>query len=292
MRARRALLYTPGDDLRKIRKAAKLDVDCICLDMEDGVAPNHKTEARLVIVEALNSLDFGRSERLVRINSIGSGLEIDDLMVLVNTRPDAIVIPKVEYGEQIRWVSSVITGYEDRNNWPRNSTPLLVGVETALGVINLPQIAAADPRLEAIIFGAEDFAGDIGATRTKEGWEIFYARSAVVTHAAAFGLQAIDIVHTNYQDIEGLRREALEGAHMAYAGKQIIHPAQIAPVQEAFTPSDEAIAHARRVKEAFEKHQEAGVGAFGLDGKMVDAPIVKAAERVLVLAKAAGKING
>ena len=292
MRARRALLYTPGDDLRKIRKAAKLDVDCICLDMEDGVAPNHKTEARLLIVEALNSLDFGRSERLVRINSIGSGLEIDDLLVLVNTRPDAIVIPKVEYGEQIRWVSSVITGYEDRNNWPRNSTPLLVGVETALGVINLPQIAAADPRLEAIIFGAEDFAGDIGATRTKEGWEIFYARSAVVTHAAAFGLQAIDIVHTNYQDIEGLRREALEGAHMAYAGKQIIHPAQIAPVQEAFTPSDEAIAHARRVKEAFEEHQEAGVGAFGLDGKMVDAPIVKAAERVLVLAKAAGKING
>jgi len=291
MRARRALLYTPGDDLRKIRKAANLVVDSICLDMEDGVAPNRKIEAREVIVKALNTLDFGRSERLVRINSIGSGFEIDDLAVLSQARPDAVVIPKVEYGEQIRWASAIIADYENQNSWSKNSTPLLVGVETALGVINLPQIAAADPRLEAIIFGAEDFAGDIGATRTKEGWEIFYARSAVVTHAAAYGLQAIDMVYVDYQDIEGLRREALEGAHMAYAGKQIIHPAQIAPIQEAFTPSDEAIAAARRIKEAFDQHQKAGVGAFGLDGKMVDAPIVKAAERVLVLARAAGKIK-
>jgi citrate lyase beta subunit len=291
MRARRALLYTPGDDLRKIRKAANLDVDCICLDMEDGVALNRKTEARLVIAEALNSLDFGKSERLVRINSIGSGFETGDLAILTKAKPDAIVIPKVEYGEQIHWVSSVIANYEDQNGWPRNCIPILVGVETAFGIVNLPQIVVADPRLEAIIFGAEDFAGDIGATRTKEGWEIFYARSAVVTHAAAFGLQAIDIVYIDYRDIEGLRKEAHEGAHMAFAGKQIIHPAQIAPVQEAFTPADEAIAYARRVKEAFDLHQEAGVGAFGLDGKMIDAPIVKAAERVLALAKAAGIIN-
>jgi len=291
MRARRALLYTPGDDLRKIRKAASLDVDCICLDMEDGVAPNRKAEARLTIVEALNSFNFGRSERLVRINAVGSGFEIDDLAFLVNARPDAVIIPKVEYGGQIRWVSQVIAHHEDQNGWFRNRIPLLVGVETALGVVNLLQIAAADPRLEAIIFGAEDLAGDIGATRTKDGWEVFYARSAVVTHAAAFGLQAIDMVYIDYQDIEGLRREALEGAYMAFAGKQVIHPAQIAPVQEAFTPTDEAITFARRVMEAFEQHQKAGVGAFGLDGKMVDAPIVKSAERVLALAKAAGKIS-
>jgi citrate lyase beta subunit len=290
MRARRALLYTPGDDLLKIRKAANLDVDCVCLDMEDGVAPNRKVEARRIIIEALNSLDFGNSERLVRINSIGSGLESDDLAILTNTKPDAVVIPKIEYGAQIRWVSAIISDYENRLGWPKHSIPLLVGVETALGIINLSQIASADPRLEAIIFGAEDFAGDIGATRTEEGWEIFYARSAVITHASAFGLQAIDIVHIDYKDVEGLRKEALVGAHMAFAGKQIIHPTQIDPVQEAFTPSDEAIAHARRVKEAFDQ-QEVGIGAFGLDGNMIDAPIVKAAERVLVLAKAAGKIQ-
>jgi citrate lyase subunit beta-like protein len=165
-----------------------------------------------------------------------------------------------------------------------------VGVETARGIINLAQIAAADPRLEAIIFGADDFASDVGATRTPEGREVFYARGAVVTHAAAFGLQAIDMVYTNFHDSEGLRKEALDGARMAFAGKQIIHPNQVGPVQEAFTPGDEAIAHAIRLMQEYEKHQQAGVGAFVVDGKMVDAPIVKAAQRVLALAKAAGKI--
>jgi citrate lyase subunit beta-like protein len=305
MRARRALLYTPGDDLYKIRKAITLGVDCICLDMEDGVALNRKAEARLTVVEALKSLDFGTSERLARINSIGSGLEEDDLAAVLPAHPDAVVVPKVEYGEQVNWVSKVIAGYEERYGWPIGSIPLLVGVETALGIVNLAQIASSTSpagissarthtevgsRLEAIIFGAEDFASDIGATRTHEGWELFYARSAVATYAAAFGLQAIDMVYIDFNDSEGLRREAIQGAQMAFAGKQIIHPNQVAPVQEAFTPSEEAIAQALRLMQAFEEHQQAGKGAFALDGKMIDAPIVKAAERVIVLARAAGKI--
>lgn len=295
MRARRALLYTPGDDLRKIRKASTLGVDCICLDMEDGVAFNRKEEARRSVIEALESLDFGVSERLARINSIGSGLEEADLASVLPTRPDGIVVPKVEYGEQVRWVSQVMASYEERYGWPIGGIPLLVGVESALGIINLAQIAgsvsaSAGGRLEAIIFGGEDFASDIGATRTREVWELFYARSAVITFAAAFGLQAIDMVYIDFNDTEGLRREAMQGAQMAFAGKQIIHPNQVAPVQEAFTPSDEAIAHALRLVQAFEVHQQEGKGAFALDGKMIDAPIVKAAERVLVLARAAGKI--
>jgi len=290
MRARRALLYTPGDDLHKIRKATTLGVDCICMDMEDGVALNRKVEARATIVEALRTFDFGKSERLMRINAVGTGFEADDLSVGEIVKPDGVVIPKVEYGEQVRWASQVLSRFEDQNGWASGSIPLLVGVETARGIINLAQIAGVDSRLEVIIFGAEDFAGDIGATRTKEGWEIFYARSAVVTYAAAFGLQAIDMVYTDFQDLEGLRREALEGARMAYAGKQIIHPDQITPVQEAFTPTDEAITNAKRIMEAFEHHQKVGIGAFALDGKMIDAPIVKAAERVLALAEAAGII--
>ena len=170
-----------------------------------------------------------------------------------------------------------------------SSQKVLVGVETARGIVNLAQIAEAVPRLEAIIFGAEDFAGDIGATRTPEAWEVFYARSAVVTHAAAAGLQAIDMVYIDFHDQEGLRREAREGARMAFAGKQIIHPNQVGPVQEAFTPGDAAIAAAQRILDAWDEHQSLGRGAFALDGKMIDAPIVKAAERVMALAYAAGK---
>ncbi len=163
-------------------------------------------------------------------------------------------------------------------------------IETALGVVNLKEIASANPRLQGLIFGAEDLAGNIGAVRSRAGWEIFYARSAVVTHAAAFGLQAIDMVWMDLHDIDGLREESLQGAHMAYTGKQIIHPNQVEPVQAAFTPSDELIAQALRVIEAARQHQDAGKGAFALDGKMVDAPVVKAAERILERARAAGRV--
>lgn len=280
----------PGDDLRKIRKATTLDVDCVCMDMEDGVALNRKAEARQTIAEALQTLDFGRSERLARINAIGSGFEAADLAAVLPARPDGIVIPKVEDAGQIRWVSQVIAGHEAQRGWPPGGICLLVVVESARGIVNLASIAAADPRLQAIIFGAEDFAGDIGATRTAQAWEVFYARSAVVTHAAAFGLQAIDMVYIDFNDLEGLQRESLEGARLAFAGKQVIHPNQVAPVQRAFTPSDEAIAYARRVIQAFEENQRLGKGAFALDGKMIDAPILKAAERVIALAGAAGKL--
>jgi citrate lyase beta subunit len=289
MRARRALLYVPGDDLHKIKKAITLGVDCICMDMEDGVAVNHKTEARQTIAEALRSLDFGSSERLARINAVGSGLEMDDLETVLPARPDGIVIPKVEYAHQIQQISQAIGKFETRSDWPNQAVRIIAVVESGRAVINLAEIASADPRLDALIFGAEDYAGDVGAIRTEAGWEVFYARSAVVAHTAAFGLQAIDMVHIDFQDIQGLRQEALAGAALGFNGKQIIHPNQVMPVQEAFTPSDEAIAHARTILSAFEEHQKAGRGAFALDGKMIDAPIIRSAERVIALARAAGK---
>jgi citrate lyase subunit beta-like protein len=258
--------------------------------MEDGVAVNRKVQARTTIAQALGELDFGASERLARINAVGSGLEFEDLDKVLPAHPDGIVIPKVESAEQITRISKRITIAEKESGWPVGGICLLVIVETARGIVNLPQIAGSGPRLEAIIFGSEDFAGDIGATRTPEGWEVFYARSAVVTHAAAFGLQAIDLVYVDLKEMAGLLREAQEGAQMGFAGKQIIHPNQVNPVQEAFTPGDEAIARALHVIEAFNHHQQAGVGAFALDGKMVDAPVVKNAERIIALAQAARKI--
>ena len=290
MRARRALLYMPGDDLKKIRKATTLGVDSVCMDMEDGVAVNRKAEARTSIAQALANLDFGASERLARINPVGSGLEGEDLHAVLPFRPDGIVIPKVVESEQIRWVSAQIAAAEQEHGWPQGEICLIAIVETARGIINLPQIAGADQRLQALIFGAEDLAGDIGATRTHHGLEVLYARSVLVIHAAANELQALDMVYVDFRDSEGLRKEALQGAQMGFSGKQIIHPNQVDPVQAAFTPSDEVIAHALQIKEAFKRHQEAGFGAFALDGKMIDAPVIKAAERVLARAQAAGKI--
>jgi len=165
---------------------------------------------------------------------------------------------------------------------------LIIQIETALGLVNIREVLSADPRLQAVIFGAEDLAASMGAKRTLAGWEVFYARGVVVAHAAAFDLQAIDMVYVDFHDQAGLEAEARQGAQMGYEGKQIIHPNQVAPVQQAFTPDETEIAHARRVMEAFEQHDQAGRGAFALDGKMVDAPIVKAAARILARAAAAG----
>ena len=290
MHSRRALLYMPGDDRRKIEKATTLGVDCICMDMEDGVAITRKTEARAVIAEAMKELDFGTSERCIRINSFGSGLEKYDLAAAVATNPDAVVVPKVENAEQVRVISDYIETYERSGHKPLGSIRLLVGVETARGILNLKEIAGADRRLEAIIFGAEDYAASIGARRTTEGNEVLYARSAVVTACAAHDLHAIDMVYIDFRDIEGLRVEAEQGAGLGFSGKQIIHPNQVAPVQEAFTPSDEAIEYAQRLVTAFTASQKEGKGAFALDSKMIDMPLLKNAQKVLDRAKAAGKI--
>jgi len=290
MHSRRALLYMPGDDRRKIEKSTTLGVDCICMDMEDGVAANKKAEARAVIAKAMKELDFGTSERCIRINSIGSGLEKHDLVAALATNPDSIVVPKIETAEQVKWVSEHIETYELSSNQNIGSIRLLIGVETAKGILNLKEIASADKRLEAIIFGAEDYAASVGATRTRTATEVLYARSAVVTACAANDLQAIDMVYTDFRDLEGLRVEAEQGAGLGFSGKQVIHPNQVVPVQVAFTPSDEAIEHAKRIVETFESSQKEGKGAYALDGKMVDMPLLKNAQKVLERAKAAGKL--
>ena len=289
MHSRRALLYMPGDDWKKITKSITLGVDSICMDMEDGTAINRKAEARATIVRALQELDFGKSEKLARINSVGSGWENDDIQAVLPFRPDGIVIPKLEELSQIQWASELIEAAESKNGWPVNSIRILVGVETAKGILNLKEIAS-HPRLDAVIFGGEDFAASIGARHTKDAIELLYARQATVTACAAFGIQAIDIVAIDFKDLDALRVESEFGAGLGFSGKQIIHPNQVSVVQEAFTPSGEAIAYAKRIVETFEESQRGGKGAYSLDGKMIDMPLLKNAQKVLDRAKAAGKI--
>ncbi|MCZ2122480.1 MAG: CoA ester lyase [Anaerolineales bacterium] len=284
MHPRRALLYMPGDNWKMITKSITLGVDSICMDMEDGAAVNKKAEARATIAKALQELDFGASEKLARINSIGSGWEQEDISAVLPYHPDGIVIPKVESYEQVEWASQIIEAAELKNGWRINSIRILIGIETAKGILNLKEIAA-HPRLDALIFGGEDFAASIGATRTKEALELLFARQAVVVACAAYDLQAIDIVTIDYKDAENLKREAQFGAGLGFGGKQIIHPNQVSIVQEAFTPSQEALAYAKRIVETFEASQKEGKGAYSLDGKMIDMPLLRNAQKVLARAK-------
>jgi citrate lyase beta subunit len=288
MRIRRALLFMPGDDRHKIEKGAGLNVDSVIMDLEDGVALNNKAAARDTIAAALREVDFGRTERLVRINPVGSNLEIDDIRLTVAAQPDGYVLPKVESPEQIQAVAAKLETFESMNDWTPGSIRLLPIIETARGVINLRNIAESSDRLDALIFGAEDLAGNIGATRTPEGWEVFYARSAVVIHAKAAGLQAIDTPFIALDDTPGLIAQTEAALKMGYTGKLAIHPRQIEPIQAVFTPSMEEIQRARRLISAHAQHQAVGRGAFALDGKMVDMPMIRAAESVLARARAAG----
>ena len=288
MHSRRALLYMPGDNWKMITKSITLGVDSICMDMEDGTAINKKAEARATIARALQELDFGASEKLARINSVGSGWEKDDIEAVLPYHPDGIVIPKVESFEQVEWASKIIEDAELKNGWKVNSIRILIGVETAKGILNLKEIAA-HPRLDAIIFGGEDFAASIGAVRTTDAVELLYARQAVIVACAAYDLQPIDIVTIDYKDLEALKVESEFGARLGFSGKQVIHPNQVPVVQEAFTPSAEAITYARRIVETFEASQKEGKGAYSLDGKMIDMPLLKNAQKVLARAKAAGK---
>ncbi len=290
MKSRRALLYMPGDSRPKIEKALMLGVDSICMDMEDGTALNRKEKARKTIAIALREFDFGDSEKLIRINGIGTGLEEDDLAETLPYHPDGVVLPKVESFDQLQWLSEKIAEMELSQGWERESVRILAGVESAKGIINLKEIAT-HPRLDGIIFGAEDYAASIGATRTRGGLEILYARSKIVLHAAANGLEAIDIVFVNFKDMVNLKINALQGAQMGFTGKQIIHPNQVVPVQEAFTPSDTEIDYAQRLLDAFESAEAEGAGAIDFEGKMIDMPLVKSARLVVERAKAAGKIE-
>ncbi len=287
MRPRRALLYVPGDQERKIVKAAALEVDSVCLDLEDGVAWSNKAAARALTARLLQELTFRAGERLVRIHAPtgpDGGLAAQDLAAVLPSRPDGIVVPKVEAPWQVQWVAYQLQQAEETYGWPQGQLSLLAILETSRGLEHRTAIARSTPRLQALLFGAEDYTADIGATRTPDNREVLYARQAVVATAKAHDLQALDIVYIRYKDLEGLAREAAEAATWGYDGKQVIHPAQVPVVQEAFTPPPEAVAYARRLLAAYEAGRAQGLGVIGFEGKMIDMPMVKAARRVLARA--------
>lgn len=286
-RSRRALLYMPGDDLHKIRKAASLSVDCICMDIEDGVALNRKDVARQTISESLHEINFGHAERLVRLNAMSTAYFEDDLAVILPVQPDGIVIPKVEDSQPIHLVSKRIEKLEKEHGWRAGGMILIAIVETPLGFLNLREICQADPRLRAIIFGAEDLAVGLGIPRTLEGWEVFHARAELVLNCAAFGLQAIDMVNNDYRDLEALENEACQGASLGYCGKQVIHPNQVPVVQRAFTPPPKEIAWAKQIVELYESQQNQGKGAVGVEGRLVDMPVYRQAQNILARANIA-----
>jgi citrate lyase subunit beta-like protein len=290
---RRALLFCPATERHKLEKAAGLGADAVIIDLEDSVAPSRKADARAGAARALAELDFGRSERLVRVNPRGSGLEEDVRATgSIRTPPHGYVLPKVGSAAEVKAFASLLAGLERKGRLRPGTIRILAIIETAIGIVRLDAIATSDPRLEALMFGAEDLCGDMGAVRTREGREIAYPRSAVAIHAAARGLQAIDTPFIDIKDTEGLVAETREALALGYSGKLAIHPGQVGPIQETFTPRPEELEEARLLIEEHERQQARGAGVFVLGGRMIDMPMVRAARAVLARGRAAATRGG
>ncbi|KAI8576677.1 hypothetical protein K450DRAFT_255628 [Umbelopsis ramanniana AG] len=286
-RPRRALFYVPGSDERKLHKSISVAADCIVYDLEDSVAASKKGSARQMIMDALEASEHGKAEKAVRINAVGSGLELDDLNVVLHTkRLQAIVIPKVQSAKDIQFVSRMIDSVAPESN--RANIRLIASVESAMGIMNLKEIATADPRLDALIFAAEDYCADLGLVRTPSRLEMLFARQQIVTTASAFGLQSIDLVCVDYQNLDILKEECREGREFGFTGKQAIHPGQIDTIQEYFLPDPKDVERAVKIMDGFELYSKKGVGAFVVDGKMIDMPVIKWAQKVVAKAKAGG----
>ena len=284
-RPRRSLMSVPGSDPRKIQKATTLGSDSIVLDLEDGVAWDQKEAARALVTATLQdrSISFGSTTELcVRVNNIHSALGASDLQAIIPCdRLQAIVIPKVESAEDVVFVKRAL---ESLGAQPRRDVRILAAIESALGVLNLREIAAVGTEkcnLDALIFASEDYCADLEAIRTNFATELLYARSHLVTVAKAYGIQAIDMVHIQFRDLDGLAEECQRGRELGFTGKQAIHPLQISTIQKHFSPSDRDIAFARDIVQNYEETTAMGQGACVVNGIVVDAPVYKWAQKIL-----------
>jgi citrate lyase subunit beta/citryl-CoA lyase len=277
-------MFSPGQREKMVDKALGLEADAIILDFEDGVPPAEKDAAREIVGAALRRpVNPPSPLRFVRVNPAASGRLEGDVEAIVGPGLDAVLLPKVEHPDEVRDLERLLTAMERGQGRAAEPVGIVIAIESARGVHLATEILTASDRIMAVMFGAEDFALDLGlpVRRTGPGHELLYARSAVVTAAAIARVQPLDQVWLDFHDLDGLRADAVNGRQLGFAGKCLIHPAQIEIVNEVFSPSGEDIELAQRVVDAFEEAKASGIGAVMLGGQLVELPIVERALRTL-----------
>ena len=275
---RRSRLYLPGDAPKFFINAGLHRPDAIILDLEDAVAPAEKDAARILVRNALRSVDFYGADRMVRVNALPVGFA--DIAALAPHGVDVFVLPKVESAEAVAAAHACIQR-------AGASSGLLATIETARGVLRAAEIAAA-PGVVAMTLGLEDYAADIGATRTRDGRESAWARGQVLNAARAAGVQPLGSVYADIDDADGFMAWARDEQQMGFEGVACLHPRQIALAHKAFAPGPDEVAKAERIVAAYDEALAAGVGAIAVDGRMVDAPVAARARKVLARHAAGG----
>ena len=281
---RRSVHFVPGGNDRFFEKGLASGADTLVLDLEDSVPPERKAAARTAVVDWLTAASDARHELMVRVNALDTEWCADDVAAMVTAGARSLMVPKVSSSADLDGLERLIVGTD-----PESAVTFFpVATETARGVFAVPDVAAHS-RVDGVCWGAEDLSAVLGAVsaRGADGrlLDVFaHVRSWCLLGAAAGGVPAIDAVWTDLGDLDGLRREAEQGAAMGFDGKITIHPAQIEIVNDVFTPTADAVARAHALVDAFAEHAAAGRSAFRFEGAMVDAPHVARARRLLARA--------
>lgn len=276
----RSLLFAPGNHPRRVEKALSLDADGVILDLEDAVAIAEKPATRAAVAAALGRPR--RSQLYVRVNAIDTEFCYGDLIAVVQTGLDGIILPKAESAAGIATVDWLLAQLERDRKLPHGGVDLIPIIETARGLQQIDAILAAGQRVRRVAFGAGDFTLDVNMAWTRDETELGHARATVVTASRAAGADApLDTVWADLTDAPGLEASARTALRCGFQGKMCIHPDQVTVVNRVFTPSDTEVAAAQRVTEAFARAEAEGSAAIQVDGKFIDYPIVYRAQRVL-----------
>jgi citrate lyase subunit beta/citryl-CoA lyase len=283
----RCLLFAPGTDRKKIDKAYTLHADAVILDLEDAVAAGEKDSARRLVSEVIGAPVLPPT--FVRVNGVTTSHILADLQAVVRPGIAGIMLAKAETAEEVRRVDWLTGLLEEERNMPHGALELVPFIESVRGIENAHEVAAACPRVKRLAFGGNDYTADTWTTYSEEGTELFYARAKLIAASRIAGIEPpLDTVCPFIKNLAALREDALRAKKMGFQGKMVIHPAQIGPVLEIFSPTREEIAAAQKIIAAFEEAQAKGTGVIQLDGKMVEYPIVNRARQILA---AAGKIK-
>ena len=284
-RPRRSVLYMPGSNARALEKAKSLAADAVIFDLEDAVAPDAKETARTQVCEAVRTGGYGPREVIIRVNALDSAWGLDDLKAAAQVAPDAILVPKVNSGHDVNQYEAVIN-----DAGASSDLALWAMMETPLAMLNAQEIAATakEPgaRLSAWVMGTNDIAKEAGMAQTQDRLPFLYSLEVCVLAAKAYGLAIIDGVYNDFKNEAGFAEICRQGLDLGFDGKTLIHPSQIAPCNEIFSPSEDEVNWSRKIIAAFEEPDNQNKGAIQVDGKMVERLHAEIAQRMVAIADA------
>ncbi|MDP4160819.1 MAG: CoA ester lyase [Bacillota bacterium] len=286
---RRSMLFMPGNNPGMLQDAAILGADSIILDLEDAVSLTEKDSARILVREAIKTIDYSQVEVVVRVNPLDTEFGAPDVDMIARVKPDTLLIPKADE-EEIKLVDKMLNAIEKEEGFEAGSVKIMALVETAIGLENVYNIIKASKRVVGVLLGGEDLTSDLGIKRTKEGEEIFYARNKVATACRALKVDSIDTPFTDTNDYEGLERDTAKAKSLGLTGKAAINPRQIDVIHSVFAPTEAELKQAMRILAAMKEAEKEGKGVFSLDGKMVDAPVINRAKTTVGLGQRLGLI--